>query len=527
MNASLAALIAALPQAEVRGNTSVQITSITCDSRQVTPGSLFVAYPGVTVDGHAFVPQALQCGAVAVVAERRLAGLEVPLVVVPSSREALAHLSAAWHGFPARQLTMVGVTGTDGKTTTCNLLHSILRAAGLRAGLVTTVNAVIGEQVMDTGLHTTTPDAPDIQRYLAEMVSAGMEIAVLEATSHGLEQHRVAACDFDVAAVTNVTHEHLDIHGSLEAYRQAKAMLFHHLLKGHRKEGRPKVSVLNADDDSYRYLGNIPADGQLTYGLEGASTLVDADVVACKVHRSGSGTRFTARLQPLGVRSLAEFELRTALVGDHNISNILAATSAALALGVAQEAIQQGVWAVKDIVGRMERVDEGQDFTAIVDFAHTPNALQQTLATARMLARGAGDGPRGRVIAVFGSAGLRDVDKRAWMGEIGGRLADVTVLTAEDPRTESVEAILAEMARGAETAGAVEGQTYFCIADRAEAIQFAVDLAQSGDLVVTCGKGHEKSMCYGTVETPWSEHEALRAALRRRMARTRSSAKRT
>jgi UDP-N-acetylmuramoyl-L-alanyl-D-glutamate--2,6-diaminopimelate ligase len=178
------------------------------------------------------------------------------------------------------------------------------------------------------------------------------------------------------------------------------------------------------------------------------------------------------------------------------------------------------VWAVKEIVGRMERVDEGQDFLAFVDFAHTPNALQQTLATARRLTQGAGNGSDGRVIAIFGSAGLRDVDKRAWMGEIGGRLADVMVLTAEDPRTESVEAILAEMARGAEKSGAVEGQTYFRISDRAEAIQFAVDLARPGDLVVTCGKGHEKSMCYGTVETPWSEHEALRSALRRRLERT-------
>jgi UDP-N-acetylmuramoyl-L-alanyl-D-glutamate--2,6-diaminopimelate ligase len=520
MSASLAALIAALPEAEVTGNTSVEITGITCDSRQVEPGNLFVAYSGVSVDGHEFVSQALERDASAIVAERRLDGLGVPIVVVPSGREALAYLSAAWHGYPTRRLTMVGVTGTDGKTTTCNLLHSILRAAGLHAGLVTTVNAVIGEQVMDTGLHTTTPDAPDMQRYLGEMVSAGMEFAVLEATSHGLEQHRVTACDFDVAAVTNVTHEHLDIHGSLKAYRQAKAMLFRHLLKGHRKAGRPKVSVLNADDDSYRYLGNIPVDGQLTYGLEGVSTLVEPDVLACSVQRSSNGTRFVVRLQPLGVSSLAEFELRTALVGNHNISNILAATSVALALGVGQESIQQGVWAVKDIVGRMERIDEGQNFMAIVDFAHTPNALEQTLTTAQRLAHGSDVGPGSRVIAVFGSAGLRDVDKRAWMGEIGGRLADVTVLTAEDPRTESVEAILTEMARGAEKAGAVEGQTYFRIADRAEAIQFAVDLAQPGDLVITCGKGHERSMCYGTIEKPWSEHEALRAALRRRIERT-------
>jgi len=507
MTILLTELVDALPRAKVRGDTNVKVEAITNDSRRVAPGSLFVAYRGVSADGHDFVWQAVDRGAVAVVAEGKLRGLEVPLVVVPDGREALAHLSSAWHGYPSRQLTVVGVTGTDGKTTTCNLIHSILSAAGRRAGLVTTVNAVIGDRVMETGLHTTTPDAPDMQGYLAEMVAAGMEIAVLEATSHGLAQHRVTACDFDVAAVTNITHEHLDIHGNLKAYQQAKARLFRHLEAGHRKPGVPKVAVLNADDDSYRYLHRIPADRKLTYGIEDP-VLAAASVVAVGIRRSASDTRFA-------IQSLEEdFELRTVLVGDYNISNILAATSVALALEVPVEAIQQGVWDVKGIAGRMERVDEGQDFTALVDFAHTPNSLQRVLETVRTLTEG-------RVIAVFGSAGLRDVEKRAWMGEIGGRLADVTVLTAEDPRTESLEAILDEMARGAQKAGAIEGRSYFRIPDRAEAIQFAVGLARPGDLVIACGKGHEQSMCYGTVEMPWSEHETLRAALRKVQERDR------
>ena len=492
----LSELIAALPHAGVQGNTDILIAAITNDSRQVQPGSLFVAYRGVAVDGHDFIPQALANGAAAIVAERRLDGLPVPLIVVPDGREALAHLAAAWHGFPARRLTIVGVTGTDGKTTTCTLLHSILTAAGRRAGLITTVNALIGEQVFDTGLHTTTPDAPDIQRYLAAMVEAGLEMAVLEVTSHGLEQHRVTACDFDVAVVTNVTHEHLDLHGSLEAYQQAKARLFHHLSAGYRKPGVPKVAVLNADDDSYRYLRPIPADRHLSYSIEG-----QADLVATAIRHSPGETRFLVRSPQAG------FELRTALVGDYNLSNILAATGAALALEVPVPAIQQGVWAVRGVIGRMERVEEGQDIIALVDFAHTPNALQRALETARTLTAG-------RVIAVFGCAGERDRQKRAWMGAIGARLADVTVLTAEDPRRESLEAILDEMARGAEEAGAVEGKSYFRVPDRAEAIRFAVNLARPGDLVICCGKGHEQSLCYGTVETPWSEHQALRAALR-------------
>ncbi len=504
MAISLADLVATLPQAKVWGETDLTVEAITCDSRQVRPGSLFVAYQGVSVDGHAFVPQALDRGAIAVVAEKESEEIDVPLILVPDGREALAYLSAAYHGFPARLLTVVGVTGTDGKTTTCNLLHSILSVAGRRVGLITTVNAVIGERVLDTGLHTTTPDAPDVQRYLAEMVEAGTELAVLEATSHGLEQHRVSACDFDVAVVTNVTHEHLDIHGSLEAYQQAKARLFRHLMAGHSKPGVSKQAVLNADDDSYHYLRRIPANRQWAYGIEGAHQAGVADVLATGIRRTAAYTCFSVQSPD------QDFELRTVLPGDYNLSNILAATTAALALGVPVAAIEQGVWQVKGIVGRMERIDEGQDFTAIVDFAHTPNSLRRALETARTLTQG-------RVIAVLGSAGLRDVEKRAWLGEIGGRLADVMVLTAEDPRTESLDSILAGMARGAERAGAVEGQTFFRIPDRAEAIQFAVDLAQPGDLVIACGKGHEQSMCFGTVERPWSEHEVLRAALRHRL----------
>ena len=258
----------------------------------------------------------------------------------------------------------------------------------------------------------------------------------LRVAQRQLVQHRVAACDYDLAVVTNVTHEHLDIHGSLEAYRQAKATLFRHLMAGYRKPGIPKVAVLNADDDSYRYLRSIPADRQLAYSLAGR-----ADVVGQPVRRAPAATYLSVQA-PGGV-----FELRTRLAGDFNLSNILAATTAALALGVAPEAIQEGVWRVRGVVGRMERIDEGQDFAAIVDFAHTPNALQRALEAARTMTAG-------RVIAVFGCAGERDREKRAWMGGIAARLADVTVMTAEDPRRESLDAILDEMARGAEAAGA-------------------------------------------------------------------------
>jgi UDP-N-acetylmuramoyl-L-alanyl-D-glutamate--2,6-diaminopimelate ligase len=310
--------------------------------------------------------------------------------------------------------------------------------------------------------------------------------------------------------VTNVTHEHLDIHGSLEAYRRAKAMLFQHLMAGAPKPGVAKTAVLNADDESFSYLSPISAERQLAYGIErdGSGADSTANVEATGIRRSARDTRFTVQTPEV------DFPLRTRLLGDYSVSNILAATSAALALGVPVDAIQRGVWAVEGIIGRMERVDEGQAFTAIVDFAHTPNALEQALETARTQTDG-------RVIAVFGCAGERDREKRAWMGEIAGRLADISVHTAEDPRTESLDAILTEMAHGARRAGAVEaaqaGRSYYQVHDRAEAIQFAVDLAEPGDLVITLGKGHEQSMCYGTEETPWSEHEALRGALRRQV----------
>jgi len=239
------------------------------------------------------------------------------------------------------------------------------------------------------------------------------------------------------------------------------------------------------------------------YSLAARQPFAGVDVIATGIRRSASTTSLTLQT-PEG-----EFELRTVLVGDYNLSNILAATSAALGLGVPTEAIQQGIWEMKGIIGRMERVDEGQEFLALIDFAHTPNALKRALETARTLTQG-------RVIAVFGCAGERDRQKRAWMGRIAGQLADVSVHTAEDPRTESLDDILAEMAQGAEEAGALPGEGYCQIHNRAEAIQFAVDLAQPGDLVIACGKGHELSMCFGKEETPWSEHQALRQALMRR-----------
>jgi len=488
------------------------ISGVTMDSRQAQPGFLFVAASGGVRDGHSFIDDAFSRGAVAAIGERAKndllqSGLLPPdlgdtYTRVKDSRKALAYLAAALQGFPARQLTMIGVTGTDGKTTTSNLLFHILHAAGLKTGMISTVNAVIGDQVLDTGFHVTTPDAVSTQSYLAQMVASGLTHVILEATSHGLAQSRVASCDFDMALVTNITHEHLDYHGSRDAYLEAKGLLFSGLDSAASKLFHPpRGAVLNRDDSSFDYLLGITHVPVLTYGQE-----EDADVRADQVHTDNSGTRFQFSGTALEGEEFS-FSLETRLLGEFNLYNCLAA--ATLAHGVMRieaEAVQKGILALQAIPGRMEVIDLGQDFTAMVDFAHTPYALQRALQAARKLTQK-------RVIAVFGSAGLRDRAKRAWMARISTELADLTVLTAEDPRTESLADILEEMAVGALNAGGDEGKTFWRVPDRRDAIRFALRLARPDDLVISCGKGHEQSMCFGETEYLWDDRTAMRAAL--------------
>ncbi len=525
----LSQLLSALPAILERTPGDPDITAVEHDSRQVRPGTLFVARRGGAVDGHHFIAEAVSKGAVAVVVEKELKGLAVPVIRVPDAAEALAWLCAAFHKFPARKMVMIGVTGTDGKTTTSNLVHSILLAAGFKAGLISTVNAVIGDQILDTGLHTTTPDAPEVQRYLAQMVEAGMTHCVLETTSHGLAQHRVTACEFDVAVVTNITHEHLDFHGSLEDYRAAKAKLFEGLAAAHRKAGVEKLAVLNADDESFDYLRERLNVAYVSYGL-GES----ADARATEIVYAPDGTTFVVELKlptvdggQTTIRSRPSFPVETALLGEYNVSNCLAAITVGLkALGLPPRTVRRGIASLAGVPGRMERIDLGQDFTAIVDFAHTPNALKRALETARQMVEDpapnldnqkSGRGAQGRVIVIFGSAGLRDVAKRRWMGEVAAELADFTIITAEDPRTESLTAIMAESAEGAKSKGGEEGRTFWRITDRGEAIAFAVNMAKAGDAVIACGKAHEQSMCFGTVEYPWDDRVAMRAALSARL----------
>jgi UDP-N-acetylmuramoyl-L-alanyl-D-glutamate--2,6-diaminopimelate ligase len=482
----------------------ILVTGITHDSRRVEPGNVFVALAGENVDGHLYIDAAVAQGAAAVVGMQALTDVPVPYVQVNDTRPALAYLSASFYNFPARSLTVIGVTGTDGKTTTSSLIYQILLQAGIWAGMISTVNAVIGDEVLDTGFHVTTPEAQDVQRYLARMAAAGLTHVVLETTSHGLAQHRVTACDFDIGVVTNITHEHLDYHGSYEAYRAAKARLFQELSVTHPKPGgNPRLAVLNWDDQSYDYLKDITQVNKVSYGLQ-----FGADVVAENVHYAPDGLHFKA------VGPDFRVDIQSHLIGAFNLSNILAALTAAVkGLGIDPEVAARGVAALNAIPGRMESIEMGQDFLAVVDFAHTPNALRSALAAARGMTGG-------RVIAVFGSAGLRDRMKRRMMAEASLELADITILTAEDPRTESLDGILEEMARAAAEQDGVEGETFFRIQDRGEAIVQAVRLARPGDVVIACGKGHEQSMCFGETEYPWDDRTAMRAALARLLGHT-------
>ncbi|MBV5347501.1 UDP-N-acetylmuramoyl-L-alanyl-D-glutamate--2,6-diaminopimelate ligase, partial [bacterium] len=362
----------------------VEITGIAIDSRAVKPGYLFVAMQGGSVDGHNYISKAIENGAVAVIGDVGRASSST-YIGLENPRQALTFLAAAFYNWPARKLTVIGVTGTDGKTTTSNIIYKILVTAGIRAGMISTVNAVIGDDVLDTGFHVTTPDAHDVQRYLAQMVESGLTHVVLETTSHGWAQHRVDACEFDIGVVTNITHEHFDEHGSYENYRAAKARLFSSLERTKEKPaGNPRLAVINRDDRSFEFLDEFIKTPKLNYGLGDS-----ADIRAVNVSYSSFGIEFTAVSRDFRVG------IKSGLVGAYNVSNCLAALTATVyGLGVAPELAARGIAALDGIPGRMEQINLGQNFIAIVDFAHTPNALKVTLEAGRKMSQG-------RVISIF------------------------------------------------------------------------------------------------------------------------------
>lgn len=481
-----------------------QITAVVYDSRAVAPGALFVAYRGFHTDGHIYIPQAIERGAAAVVYEDPAWDdrIPVPALRTPNARVALAPLAAAFSGCPGRRMRVVGVTGTDGKTTTTFLTSVALEAGGAVTGLMGTVDFKIAGRMWTNDSRQSTPEAPEVQALLRDMVDAGCSYAVVEATSHALSArwNRLAGCAFDVAVLTNVTQEHLDFHGTVEQYRRDKARLFE-MLAEFRNAGAPhkqrKIAVVNADDPHHRmFLDAAPAYAErLTYAVHAS-----ADVRAEDVRSTRDGLRFRVTT-PWGAT-----DARLRLTGDFNVWNALAALTVACAEGVPLDACVAALERAPGVRGRMERIEAGQPFTVLVDYAHTPGAFEKLMRIVRPLTDG-------QLIAVFGSAGERDRAKRPLQGEIAGRFCDLIVLTDEDPRLEDREAIIAEIAAGAAAAGKRIGETCLCIPDRALAIRAAFARARPGDIVLLLGKGHEGSIIYGTTPMPWDEAAEARRAL--------------
>jgi UDP-N-acetylmuramoyl-L-alanyl-D-glutamate--2,6-diaminopimelate ligase len=476
---------------------TTEITALAYDSRQVQAGGLFLAVPGEHTDGRRYLESAAQQGACAALGPRYEGDKPpLPYIEVEDIRAALADLACTFYDNPAQHLCTIGVTGTDGKTTTSNLISTILDAAGKRNGLMTTANFKISGQEWDNATRQSTLEALDIQQFLHRLHTENVTHAVIEATSHGLELQRVRGCAFDIGVVTNITHEHLDFHKTLENYRRAKARLFEMLDPTRAKGlGIAPAAILNQDDSSYEVLKPYCRVPILSYGIDTA-----ADVRAVDLHLEAGQTRFRAIL-PDG-----EIEIVTHLVGRFNVSNCLAAIAATYRLGVSLACIAETLATVEGVTGRMERIDAGQPFTVIVDYAHTPDSLEKVLHVLRPLTSG-------KLMAVFGSAGERDRQKRPIMGRIAAQFSDFFVITDEDPREEDRFHILQEIAEGASAVGKRREEDFLCIADRREAIAVAFARARPGDTILLAGKGHEQSIIVGTAKIPWDDRRVAREQL--------------
>lgn len=483
--------LAAAVGANATGDESVVVGDIQYDSRLVTPGALFACLRGGYADGHDFAPQAVERGASALLVEQQLP-LDVPQILVGNTRRDLASVAAAFFAHPSTAMTVIGITGTDGKTTTSYIADHLLRAAGMQTGVIGTVSVRIADEVVDHETRQTTPESLDIQRYLRQMADAGVTHAVLEATSHGLDLHRLDHVRFSLGAVTNITHEHLEHHKTVQAYRQAKAILF-------RRVGEAEgIAVINLDDEGAREM--LPASRGsrvVTYSLSDPT----ADFLATRTEISPTGTAFTL------VADGESIDVGLPLVGEFNVANALCAAAIVRSIGIPIAAVAEALSTVPQIPGRMQRVDAGQPFSVIVDYAHTPESIEKML---RLLRR---QSPGGRLIAVFGSAGERDVPKRALQGAVAARFADAAIFTNEDPRFEDEEQIIAQIAEGARAEGWREGEHFWCIPDRRTAIQRAVAMAHEGDSVLLAGKGHERSIIVGSAKLPWDEAAVARELL--------------
>ncbi len=487
--------LAAAADSVLFGDGATPVTDLVYDSRQVTPGALFAALRGADLDGHDYLASAIEHGASALLVEQPV-HTDLPQIVAPNSRQALAGVAAAFFRHPSREVGVIGVTGTDGKTTTSFILDHLLRTAGVTTGMIGTVAIRIGDTEDLHAARQTTPESSDVQRYLRQMVDAGVDWAIVEATSHGLAMFRLDHVEFRAGAVTNITHEHLDFHGTVENYRRAKAILLE------RVAARGGLVVSNADDAGARAVEEYAGGATLLrYALRDPG----ADIRVENLRLTGAGSRFKLITQAFGRR-----EVGFPLIGEFNVANALCAAATALGLGIPLSTVVQGLEGAPAVPGRMARVDEGQPFSVIVDYAHTPDSLEKILRLLRSLH------PDGQLLAVFGSAGERDRDKRPIQGKVAAELADIVIVTTEDPRFEDADAIIAEIVAGARHSGQIDDAHLHTRTERQDAVDLAISLAEPGDCVLLAGKGHEGSIIWGREKRPWNEAEAARQALRQR-----------
>lgn len=465
-----------------------EITSIENDNRKVTTGSLFICIKGYTVDGHDFAASAVKNGASAVLAERELP-LNVPVIVVNDTVRAMAVLADAFYGQPSKKLHMIGITGTNGKTTTSHIIEQIFKDAGQKTGLIGTMYTKIGEQVFE--VKNTTPESLTLQKTFKKMVDEQVDTAVMEVSSHALAYGRVHGTDYNIAVFTNLTQDHLDYHKTMEEYRKAKGLLFSQLGNAFN-HAKPKFAVLNADDPaSEEYAMNTSAH-ILTYGIDN-----HADLQAINITMTASGTSFDL-VSPFGIR-----KVNIQLIGKFSIYNVLASIGAALVSGLPLENIISSVESVKGVSGRFEVVDAGQDYSVIVDYAHTPDSLENVLKTVQQFARK-------RIFCVVGCGGDRDRTKRPLMAKIACEYSTDAIFTSDNPRSEDPEQIIKDMEEG------VKGEVYTAIIDRKEAIRHAVSNASEGDVILIAGKGHETYQQIGDRTFDFDDRIVAREAIEER-----------
>lgn len=487
----LSQLLRNLDVLEMPAYRDIEIQGLHYDSRQISPGFLFVAVPGFKTDGHNYIPAALSKGAVALVMEKPLpVPAEVVAVRVPDSRKALAQLAAEFYGNPASKMRVIGITGTNGKTTTTHLVEAILEQQGCVVGRLGTISNRIGGK--EFPVEHTTPESLELQALLSQMAAVQSDYAVMEVSSHALALKRVEACEYDVAVFTNLTQDHLDFHQSMEEYREAKVRLFAELGVNSCKSGL-KYAVINLDDPAAERFMAVTRAEVITYGIEQEALVKAVDL----------------RITPRGAAFLAclpdrEIELKINLTGRFSIYNTLAALAVGWREGVPLEKVKAALESVQGVSGRFELVDCGQDFAVIVDYAHTPDGLENVLSTAREVTAG-------RVITVFGCGGDRDRTKRPLMGAVVGRLSDYAVVTSDNPRSEDPLRIIEDILPGVQSAGAAE---YMVIPDRRQAIEQAIHMAKPGDMVMIAGKGHETYQLVGDKVLDFDDRQVTREILR-------------